>query len=114
MVHSLVYFSGTGKCTKKIKSLKPKEKNYKVSDSGGLHIFVRTTGAKYWRQNYRYNGRQKTLAHGVYPVVTLSKARELRDKAIRQLADGQDPSKAKRAAKIQHGNTFELIERIQH
>ena len=95
----------------KVKGLKPKAKNYKISDSGGLYLDVRTSGAKYWRQNYRYNGKQKTLAHGVYPTITLSRARQLRDKANKALSDGKDPAKEKLTAKIKRTNTFELLAR---
>jgi len=90
----------------KINSLKPKEKPYKTADAHGLYIDVRPTGAKFWRQKYRYNKVEKLLSHGKYPVVSLAEARKLRDEAIKLLSQGIDPSKAKRQAKASLGNTF--------
>lgn len=95
----------------KVKNLKPAEKQYRVSDANGLFIEVRDTGSKYWRQHYRYNGKQKTLSHGVYPRVTLAKARGLRDAALSQLNDGFDPAKLKRSEKVSRSNTFGTIAR---
>ena len=84
----------------------------KHSDGGGLYLHTTATG-KYWRMAYRFAGKQKTLAIGVYPAVTLAQARKRRDEAKVLLADGQDPSIAKREAKIAQqtfvGNTFEKI-----
>lgn len=70
----------------------------KHSDGGGLYLHVTATG-KYWRMAYRFAGKQKTLAIGVYPAVSLADARKARDKAREQLATGKDPSDAKRKAK---------------
>lgn len=70
----------------------------KYSDGGGLHLFV-TAAGRYWRMSYRYLGKQKTLALGVYPAVTLAQARTERDAARKLLAQGEDPSAAKRMAK---------------
>ena len=92
--------------TSKINSLKPKEKQYKVSDAHGLHILIRPTGTKVWRQKYRINGREKLLTHGKYPFTTLAEARKLRDEALALLEKGIDPAKAKRQAKAQKDNTF--------
>jgi hypothetical protein len=97
-----------------IKSLKPKDKPYKLSDSNGLFIYVTKNGTKYWRQKYRYNGKEKLLSHGEYPFVSLKKARDLRDLARQLLSDGQDPSQAKRVAKIGTKDTFEAIARAWH
>lgn len=72
----------------KINSLKPKDKPYKVADAHGLYIDVRPTGAKFWRQKYRFNKREKLLSHGKYPFVTLAEARKLRDEAIELLTKG--------------------------
>ena len=92
--------------TSKINSLKPKEKQYKVSDAHGLHILVRPSGTKTWRQKYRINGREKLLTHGKYPFTTLAEARKLRDEALSLLEKGKDPAKVKRQAKAQLANTF--------
>ncbi|MFT6100590.1 MAG: hypothetical protein ACJAYF_003148, partial [Arenicella sp.] len=95
--------------TSKINSLKPKEKPYKVSDAHGLHIFIRPSGTKTWRQKYRYNGKEKLLTHGKYPFTTLAEARKLRDEALTLLEKAIDPAKAKRQAKTQLSNTFENL-----
>src|SRR5205085_2700522 len=69
----------------------------------------------YWRMNYRFDGKQKTLSLGVYPSVTLAKSRERRDRARALLADGVDPSAAKveekAARRTQDVSTFELVAR---
>jgi integrase len=97
-----------------LKSLKPKGKTYSKSDGNGLYIEITPSGSKYWRQSYRYNGKQKRLAHGVYPRVTLAKARLLRDAALAELQDNNDPAKLKRHAKTKQANTFELVAREWH
>ena len=84
----------------KVKNLKTKEKSYKVSDANGLYLHVHSNDSKYWRQNYRYSGKQKTLSHGVYPRVSLLDARKRRDEALDQLADGEDPAKSKKLGKL--------------
>lgn len=58
----------------------------KHTDGGGMYLLVNATG-KYWRMNYRFADKRKTLAFGVYPAVSLAKARQLRDKARELLAD---------------------------
>lgn len=90
----------------KVNSLKPREKPYKTFDGHGLYIEVRPTGAKFWRQKYRYNGKENILSHGKYPIVSLSDARKLRDDALKLLAEGVNPSKAKRQAKTKLRSTF--------
>ena len=100
--------------TTKINSLKTKDKPYKVSDTHGLFIHVQPTGSKLWRQKYRYNGKEKLLSHGKYPIVSLAEARILRDNAIKSLSDGHDPSKIKRQKKTEAKNTFEAIAKEWH
>lgn len=84
----------------------------KYSDGGGMYLHVSATG-KYWRMGYRFAGKQKTLALGVYPAVSLAKARKRREAAREQLADGIDPSAAKReerdAQAAAAANTFEAV-----
>ncbi len=70
----------------------------KHADGQGLYLHVKNAG-KYWRMSYRFDGKQKTLALGVYPEVSLAKARQRRDKARELLADGIDPGIAKREEK---------------
>lgn len=76
-----------------------RNKQYKLSDGGGLFLLIRPDGAKYWRVGYRFAGKQNTLSLGVYPNVMLADARIRRDDARRLLAAGIDPSAAKRAEK---------------
>ena len=83
----------------KLRNLKPKEKIYKVSDSGGLYIEVTRTGSRLWRLKYRFEGREKRLSFGAYPAVSLSDAREARESAKAMLAKGIDPGAAKQAEK---------------
>ena len=89
-----------------IKNLKPTDKQQKLSDSGGLQLLVHPNGSKYWRLAYRFNGKQKVMAMGVYPIVTLAHARTKRDEAKALLANGEDPGervtkKAKKAVIIE-------------
>ena len=93
----------------KVKNLKIRNKDYKESDAHGLYLLVHSNGSKYWRQNYRYNNKQKTLSHGVYPRVSLGDARKRRDEALEQLDKGLDPARSKRLEKLQNANTFELV-----
>jgi len=89
----------------------------KYGDSGWLYLHVTASG-KYWRMNYRLNGKQKTLSLGVYPTVSLAKAREGRDAAKRLIAAGTDPSAAKQeasqASKQAAASTYELVAREFH
>src|SRR6185437_9986774 len=97
----------------KLRSIKPRTKDFKIADGGGLHLLIKTTGGKLWRLAYRFNGKQKTLALGVYPMISLLDARRARDSAKRQLAEGLDPSQEKKARKRQRSantaNTFEAV-----
>jgi hypothetical protein len=60
------------------KKSKAAERDYKLADSGGLYLFVTTTGFKSWRLKYRFGGKEKRLVFGPYPEVSLSEARERR------------------------------------
>jgi len=92
----------TGKLTStKAEAARPVERIYRLSDGGGMYLEVRPDGAKYWRVAYRYGGKQKLLALGVFPAVSLKLARKKRDAARDQLAAGIDPSAAKRAQKAE-------------
>ena len=83
-----------------IKQAKPKDKPYKLSDEKGMYLLINPKGAKYWRMKYRYSGKEKTLALGVYPDISLTKAREKRQAAREKITDGIDPSVAKRLKKL--------------
>ena len=80
-----------------VRRAKPLRQPRKLFDGGGLYLLVVPKGGRYWRYNYRFNGKQKTLALGVYPDVPLAKARARHQEARRQLADGIDPAIEKRA-----------------
>ena len=88
------------------------DKPYKISDSGGLYLLVKSTG-KYWRMNYRYAGKQKTFAIGVYPAVSLVAARKKRDEARELLAKDIDPSLTKainkQIVRAAAENTFKAV-----
>ncbi len=76
----------------RVKKAKPKEKRYTLFDSGGLYLEIAPNGGKWWRFRYSYGGKQKVISLGVYPTVSLKKAREKRDNARTLLANGQDPA----------------------
>lgn len=82
-----------------LRRLRPADKPYKRADAQGLYIEVSPTGAKCWRLKYRFAGREKRLAFGVYPEVSLAEARARRDEARALLRDGKDPSAERRAAR---------------
>lgn len=81
------------------KSAKTAEKNKKLADGGGLYLLVKPNGKKYWRLKYSHLGKEKTLAIGVYPLVTLLEARAARDAAKKLLMQGIDPTNAKKQEK---------------
>ncbi len=99
-----------------IRNLKPSDKpaGDKYRDADGMYLLV-TKAGMYWRMDYRHAGKRKTLALGVYPTVLLAKARQRRDEARELLADGIDPSQAKRDDKQAKAdaaaNTFESVAR---
>jgi integrase len=99
----------------RIRNAKPQEATYKLSDGGGMYLLVTPDGARYWRLDYRYAGKRRTLALGVYPTVTLASARTRREEARGSLAKSIDPAlikkATKRAAKLASENTFEAIAR---
>ncbi len=82
------------------KQAKPKDKPYRLSDEKGLYLEVHSNGSKYWRLKYRYGGKEKRLAFGVYPEISLKRAHEKRSEARDLLADGIDPGEVKRAEKL--------------
>lgn len=82
------------------KESKPRDKDYKLTDEKGLFLLVKKTGRKYWRMKYRIDGKEKLLALGVYPEVSLKDARELRDDARKQVSNGIDPTAHKQHQKL--------------
>lgn len=100
-----------------IRQVKPSGKaaGDKYADGSGMYLLVKLSG-KYWRMDYTHAAKRKTLALGIYPEVSLAKARQRREKAREQLADGVDPNIAKREEKQAQAdaaaNTFEAVARI--
>lgn len=101
-----------------VRNAKPTEKPYKLHDTDGLFVLVHPNGSRYWRLKYRFLGKEKMLALGVYPEVSLGEARERRAQARKLLATGVDPSEVKKAAKrqaiINSETTFEAVAREWH
>lgn len=101
-----------------IRKAKGKDKDYKLSDSGGLYLFVTKSGHRSWRLKYRFAGKEKRLVFGAYPEISLAAARQMRDDAKRLLREGRDPAyerkKAKLANVVRHEHTFERFARDWH
>lgn len=98
-----------------IKNAKAKEKDYKLADGGGLFMLVTKSGSKYWRLKYRFNGKEKLLALGVYPTVSLKNAREKRDNAKKLLSNSIDPGEHKKTIKkADDPDSFEHVAREWH
>ena len=102
----------------KLRALKPTDKVQKISDGGGLYIHVSPAGGKLWRFGYRFAGKQKTLALGKYPDVSLVEARKRREEARKMLSQGIDPAEQKKedkavavASAAEQANTFETVAR---
>lgn len=70
---------------RQIDTQKPRDKAFKLSDGGGLYLLVNPNGSRYWRLKYRFAGKEKLLAVGVYPDVTLAQARNRREEAKKLL-----------------------------
>lgn len=98
-----------------IRSAKPTEKPYKLTDEKGLFLLINPNGAKWWRLKFRVDGKEKLLSFGAYPDVGLKDARNKRDEARKLLAAGVDPTenrKAQKAARQElNANSFEVIAR---
>jgi len=98
-----------------VRNAKPIDKAYKLSDADGMFLLVNPNGGKYWRLKYRFLGKEKLLALGVYPETSLADARGKRTEARKILADGNDPGEAKKEVKrqllINAENSFEAVGR---
>lgn len=98
-----------------VRNAKPKTKPYKIADERGMYLEIMPNGSKYWRMKYRHCGKEKRLALGVYPDVALADARDKRDQARKQLANGIDPGVAKQAekrtARAETQDSFEALAR---
>lgn len=95
-----------------------REKKYRLADGGGMYLEIHPNGSRYWRLKYRFDGKEKVLALGVYPHVSLKDARAKRDSVKVRLADGIDPNDArkaeKRTRKLNAENSFEAVGREWH
>lgn len=98
-----------------IRAAKPGKKPVKLSDEKGLYLLLNPSGSRWWRMDYRFSGKRKTLSMGVYPDVGLKEARERRDAARKQLANDIDPGehrKLNKSAKLDRAaNSFEVMAR---
>jgi len=94
----------------KVRNVKPRENNFKLFDGGGLFLLVTPSGGKLWHFKYRFNGKEKKLAFGSYPEISLIAARKKRDEARSQMAEGKDPGTVHKAQK-EEVETFEVIAR---
>ncbi|HLM52316.1 MAG TPA: integrase arm-type DNA-binding domain-containing protein [Pseudoxanthomonas sp.] len=98
-----------------LRKAKPTDKAQRLFDGGGLYLEITPAGGKLWRQKYRFGGKEKRLAHGSYPEVSLAEARGRRDAARKLLAAGIDPGEHRKAAKAakeaQTANSFEIVAR---
>ena len=101
-----------------IQKARPGEKSYRLYDEKGLYLEVAKSGGKLWRLKYRFRGKEKRLALGAYPAVSLRAARDARDTARTQLANSIDPSAHKKAQKAAltaaASDTFESLAREWH
>lgn len=97
------------------RNAKPKDKPYKLPDANGLYLQVTPSGSKLWRMKYRFLGKEKLLAFGQYPAVSLVDARKRRDEAKKALSEGIDPSELKKEVKrrydLENRHTFENVAR---
>src|SRR5260370_10268841 len=103
---------------KQIVNAKAAAKPYKLFDAEGLYLLVQPDGAKYWRLKFRFAGKEKLLALGVYSAISLADARKRRSKARLALGEGRDPSAErqleKRNQKVAAENTFEAVATAWH
>jgi len=83
----------------KVRNSKPQEREYKLFDGGGLFLMVTPSGGKLWHFKYRFDGKEKKLALGAYPEISLSDARQRRENTRSQLAHGIDPGAVRKAQK---------------
>lgn len=96
-----------------LKKLKPLDRPYKKSDANGLYILVKPNGSKHWHLKYRFNGKEKLMSYGPYPLISLKEARDKRDRDRKLLLDGIDPAtvkkERKRAAEVSTRGRFDVL-----
>lgn len=104
-----------GLTVSQIRAAKPANKRYKIYDGRGLFLLIHTNGGKYWRFRYQFNDKDKTIALGTYPELSLPEARRLREEYRSQVSKGIDPAVQKKARKQARreaaGNSFEVVAR---
>ncbi|HIE0647261.1 TPA: tyrosine-type recombinase/integrase [Serratia marcescens] len=101
----------------KVRSAKPREKEYTLVDGDGMFLLIHPNGSKYWRFRFRFSGKQHLMAFGVYPETSLADARQKREEARRLVAAGVDPREHRRAVKEEQAKeviTFESVAREWH
>ncbi|MGZ5016682.1 MAG: tyrosine-type recombinase/integrase [Methylobacter sp.] len=96
------------------KNAKPNDKPYKLADEKGMFLLINPNGSKYFRLKYRFAGKEKVLALGVYPETSLKEARDKRDTARKQIADGIDPSEIRSKTKAEKAITIDRQQRIEN
>lgn len=98
-----------------IKTAKPRDKAYKLADSGGLYIEIAPSGGKWWRYKYRFEGKEQRISLGTYPDISLKEARDRHVEERKKLSNGINPSASRKADKISkqlnNANSFELVAR---
>lgn len=99
----------------KVRNAKPADKQYKLADTAGLYLLVKSNGARLWRLKYRIAGKENVYAIGEYPTISLAEARQLRDAAKKSIKEGLNPAHSRRAAiltvRTENANTFEVVTR---
>ena len=95
----------------KVERAKPKEKQYKLADERGMYLLIHPKGGKWWRLDYRYQGKRKTLSLGTYPDVSIKVARKKRDDARSILDGGVDPAYYRKSNKELRVGSFEAVAR---
>jgi integrase len=96
-----------------VRKAKPKDRPYKLADGGGMYLLVQPNGGRYWRMDYRFHGKRRTLSFGVYPTISLAEARDKRHDAKKLIATGDDPGHARKlekvTRKVEAENTFKTV-----
>ncbi|MGZ4159423.1 MAG: Arm DNA-binding domain-containing protein, partial [Neobacillus sp.] len=82
-----------------LRNTKPGAKDKRLNDGSGLYLLIKTNGAKWWRFDYSFEGKRKTLSLGVYPATGLADARRKAEEARTNVANGTDPSNTRKATK---------------
>jgi integrase len=95
-----------------VRNTKPTDKNQRLNDGGGLHLLIKPNGAKWWRFDYTFNTKRKTLSVGVYPETTLADARRKAKETRNQLSNGIDPSETRKQVKKEQRQNIENEKRI--